>query len=84
MIRLSGVKGLDFAIAEAKKHGVYLILSLANNYNDFGGKNQYVQWARQRGQNLNSDDDFYRTDMVKAFYKSHIKVCLQSPNDSAG
>ncbi|CAA6662243.1 unnamed protein product [Spirodela intermedia] len=76
--------GLDFVVSEAKKHGVYLILSLANNYDEFGGKNQYVRWARQRGQNLNSDDDFYRSDLVKAFYKSHVKAVLSRVNTVTG
>ncbi|MQL79712.1 hypothetical protein Taro_012164 [Colocasia esculenta] len=77
-------KGLDFVISEAGKHGVYLILSLANQWNDFGGRNQYVQWARQRGQSLNSDDDFFRNDVVKTFYKNHIKAVLTRVNTITG
>ncbi|XP_078445204.1 putative mannan endo-1,4-beta-mannosidase 9 [Wolffia australiana] len=77
-------KGLDFTVAEAKKHGVYLILSLSNNYNDFGGKNQYVQWARQSGENLNSDDDFFRSDLAKAFYKNNVKAVISRVNTFTG
>ncbi|KAF3794411.1 Mannan endo-1-4-beta-mannosidase 4 [Nymphaea thermarum] len=66
-------KGLDFVVSEARKYGIHLILSLVNNYNDFGGRRQYVQWARERGQQLNSDDDFYRNPVVKSYYKNHIK-----------
>ncbi|RZC48862.1 hypothetical protein C5167_017287 [Papaver somniferum] len=39
-------KGLDFVISEAKRNGIYLMLSLSNNYENYGGKKQYVQWAR--------------------------------------
>ncbi|KAL6008997.1 Beta-mannosidase B [Asimina triloba] len=69
-------KGLDFVIAEARKHGVYLILSFVNNYDNYGGRKQYVEWAREYGQYLGSDDDFYRNPVVKGFYKDHVKVYI--------
>lgn len=68
------VKGLDFVIAEARRNGIKLILSLANNYESFGGKKQYVNWARNGGHYLNSDDDFFTDSVVKGFYKNHIRV----------
>ncbi|CAN4099992.1 unnamed protein product [Withania somnifera] len=53
-------QGLDFVISEARKYGIRLILSFVNNYKDFGGRNQYAQWARNAGiQNINNEDDFY-------------------------
>ncbi|KAJ6740053.1 MANNAN ENDO-14-BETA-MANNOSIDASE-LIKE PROTEIN [Salix purpurea] len=67
-------KGLDFVVAEARRYGIKLILSLANNYDNFGGKKQYVNWARNRGQYLTSDDDFFRHPVVKGYYKNHIKA----------
>ena len=67
-------KGLDFVIHEAKRHGIKLILSLVNNYEDYGGKNQYVKWARDQGQNITSDDDFFSNPLVKGFYKKHVNV----------
>lgn len=66
---------MDYAIHEAGKNGIKLILSLVNNYNDFGGKNQYVNWAKSQGQSLTSDDDFYTNSVVKGYFKNHIKVC---------
>lgn len=67
-------KGLDYVISEAKRHGIHLILSLANNWNDFGGRKQYVEWAKNRGQHLNNDDEFFTNPITKRFYKDHIKV----------
>lgn len=61
-------------IYEARKHGIKLILSLVNNYNDTGGKKQYVNWARNERQNIFSDDDFFTNSVVKGYYKNHIKV----------
>lgn len=71
------LQGLDFVISEAGKYGVQLILSLVNNWNDYGGKSQYVKWARERGgQYLNNDDDFFVHPVVKQYYKNHVKVSI--------
>ncbi|KAK4490672.1 hypothetical protein RD792_001363 [Penstemon davidsonii] len=77
-------KGLDFVVAEARRYGIKLILSLANNYESFGGKNQYVNWARNQGQYLTSDDDFFRNSVVKGFYKNHIRTILNRYNTITG
>ncbi|KAB1999079.1 hypothetical protein ES319_D12G136300v1, partial [Gossypium barbadense] len=69
-------KGLDFVVAEAKKFKIHLILSLVNNFKDFGGKGKYVQWAKQRGQDLENEDDFYTNSLVKEYYKNHVKMIL--------
>ena len=69
----TNIQGLDCVISEAKKNGVRLILSLSNNYKDFGGRPQYVNWARNAGAPVNSDD-FYTNEVVKGHYKNHVKV----------
>jgi len=45
-----------------------------NNYENFGGKKQYVNWARSHGQYLTSDDDFFRSPVVKGYYMNHVRV----------
>lgn len=65
---------MDFALAEARRHGIKIILSFANNYESFGGRKQYVDWARSRGRPVSSEDDFFTDSLVKDFYKNHIKV----------
>ncbi|KAH0660890.1 hypothetical protein KY290_029622 [Solanum tuberosum] len=77
-------QGLDYAIHEAGKNGIKLILSLVNNYNDFGGKNQYVNWAKSQGQSLTSDDDFYTNSVVKGYFKNHIKAVVTRNNSISG
>ncbi|KAI4982341.1 hypothetical protein ZWY2020_022833 [Hordeum vulgare] len=76
--------GLDFVVAEAKKRGLYLILSLTNNWGDFGGKRQYVQWAKEQGHNLGSDDDFFTDRLTQRFYMNHIKRVLTRVNNLTG
>ncbi|XP_058099997.1 mannan endo-1,4-beta-mannosidase 5-like [Magnolia sinica] len=69
-------QALDFVISEARRYKVRLILSLANNFKDFGGRPQYVQWARNAGAQVSSDDDFYTNPVVKDYYKNHVKKVL--------
>ncbi|XP_031472624.1 mannan endo-1,4-beta-mannosidase 5-like [Nymphaea colorata] len=73
-------QGLDFVISEARKNGIRLILSLVNNYKDFGGRPQYVQWARNAGVQINGDDDFYTNPVVKGYYKAHVMRVLTRVN----
>lgn len=64
-------------ISEARKYGIKLVLSLVNSYENFGGRKQYVEWARSQGrQSISSEDDFYTNYVVKGYYKNHIKVKL--------
>ncbi|KAI4327635.1 hypothetical protein L6164_020072 [Bauhinia variegata] len=77
-------KGLDYVVSEARRYGIKLILSLANNYDSFGGKKQYVNWARSNGQYLTSDDDFFRSPVVKGYYKNHVKTVLNRYNSFTG
>ncbi|KAL8098495.1 mannan endo-1,4-beta-mannosidase 7-like [Apium graveolens] len=77
-------QGLDFVIYEARRHGIKLILSLVNNYEDYGGKNQYVNWARDQGEHITCDDDFFSNPMVKGFYKNHVNTILSRRNSITG
>ncbi|CAD5173361.1 unnamed protein product [Musa acuminata subsp. malaccensis] len=76
--------GLDFVVSEARRYGIRLILSLANNYDTFGGKKQYVQWARNQGQYIASDDEFFTNPVVGGFYKNHVKTVLTRVNSITG
>ncbi|KAL0456280.1 UNVERIFIED_CONTAM: Mannan endo-1,4-beta-mannosidase 2 [Sesamum latifolium] len=66
-------QALDFVVSEARKYGIRLILSFVNNYNDFGGRQQYAQWARNAGVQINTEDDFYTHPVLKDYYKNHIR-----------
>ncbi|KAI4374975.1 hypothetical protein MLD38_012903 [Melastoma candidum] len=68
--------GLDFVVSEARKYGMRMVLSLENNYDAMGGKKQYVEWARARGQPVSSEGDFFTNELVKSFYKDHVKSSI--------
>uniref|UniRef100_A0A0E0JM17 mannan endo-1,4-beta-mannosidase n=1 Tax=Oryza punctata TaxID=4537 RepID=A0A0E0JM17_ORYPU len=77
-------KGLDFVLSEARKYGIKVILSLVDNYDSFGGRKQYVNWARAQGQGIGSDDEFFTNPVVKGFYKNHVKTVLMRRNTITG
>lgn len=61
-----------------------MILSLVNNYENYGGKKQYVEWGRSKGQSINSEDDFFTNPVVKGYYKNHINAVLTRRNSITG
>lgn len=73
-------KALDFVISEARRHRIRLILSLCNNWPEYGGKAQYVKWGNEAGLNLSSDDDFFRDQTIREYYKSYVKAVLTRVN----
>ncbi|PIA41100.1 hypothetical protein AQUCO_02300123v1 [Aquilegia coerulea] len=77
-------QALDFVVSEARQYGIRLVLSFVNNYNDFGGKAQYVQWAKNAGVPINSDDDFYANDVLKKYYKDHVQKVVTRLNTVTG
>ncbi|KAL5715497.1 mannan endo-1,4-beta-mannosidase [Ranunculus cassubicifolius] len=67
-------KGLDYVIAEARKHGIKLILTLVNNLQHFGGKSQYVKWAWGQGYGLSSSNDsFFFDPSIVNHFKTYVK-----------
>jgi mannan endo-1,4-beta-mannosidase len=40
----SGLRALDFVIAKAHEYSIRLIIPLVNNWDHYGGMNQYVEW----------------------------------------
>ncbi|MCO5564361.1 hypothetical protein L7F22_018021 [Adiantum nelumboides] len=76
---------LDYAIVEARRQGVRLLLSLVNNLPAFGGKGQYVEWARSAGSDLgSSNDSFFSDATVRHYYKHHLKTVLTRVNSLSG
>lgn len=78
-------QALDYAIVEARQHGVRLLLSLVNNLPQYGGKGQYVEWARDAGADVgSSNDSFYRDPTVRGYYKHHMKAIMTRVNSFSG
>ncbi|KAL8550169.1 hypothetical protein ACS0TY_008844 [Phlomoides rotata] len=50
--------------AQASKYGMNVARTWAFSDGGFGGKRQYVQWARYQGQYMNNDDDFFTNSIT--------------------
>ncbi|CAO2153497.1 unnamed protein product [Urochloa humidicola] len=73
-------QALDFVVSEARKHKMRLILSLCNNWEDYGGKAQYLRWGKEAGLELTSEDDFFSDPTIKSYYKAFVKAVLTRVN----
>ncbi|KAH7316057.1 hypothetical protein KP509_21G076800 [Ceratopteris richardii] len=77
-------QALDFVLNQARLSGLRLILTLVNNWDDYGGKAKYVEWAKAAGSALSSKDDFFTSRIVKEYYKNHVKAMLNRVNSITG
>ena len=74
-----GLERLDYVIAKAGQLGLRLIIPLTNNWNDFGGMDQYVRW---RGGQYH--DEFYTDATIRVWYKDWISHVLNRVNTLTG
>ncbi|KAL6614532.1 hypothetical protein ACP70R_036802 [Stipagrostis hirtigluma subsp. patula] len=78
-------RALDLVVAEAGRHGVRLVLSLANNLEHYGGKTQYVRWAWEEGVGLSaSNDSFFSDPAIRDYFKVYLKTLLTRENHLTG
>ncbi|WP_298458231.1 cellulase family glycosylhydrolase [uncultured Cellulomonas sp.] len=75
----SGLEKLDYMVAKAKEEGVRLVLPLTNNWANFGGMDQYNQWA---GSQFHSD--FYTDPQIRTWYKDWVSHLLNRVNTVTG
>ncbi|KAI4999371.1 hypothetical protein ZWY2020_003960 [Hordeum vulgare] len=71
---------VDFMVSEARRYKMRLILSLCNNWEDYGGKAQYVRWGKEASVDLTSDDDFFSDPTLKGYYKAFVEDVLSRIN----
>jgi len=75
----SYLQGLDYVLHKADQMGIRVILPFVNNWDDYGGMNQYVDWNGG-----GSHDDFYTNTTIKGWYKNHISTLLDRVNSYNG
>lgn len=77
---------LDFVVATAASYGIRLIMTLTNNWRDFGGMDQYVRWEQLVDPTYTgaNHDDFYVSPWQRAAYKAWVSRLLNRVNTLTG
>jgi len=74
-----GLVGLDTVVAEAKKRGLRLIMTLSNYWDAYGGFPRYATWAGASG-----PDDFYTNTTMQGYLKDYATKLSQRVNTLTG
>jgi hypothetical protein len=84
----AGPRHLDRVIAAAGRAGVRLIITLGNNWSDYGGVPRYLRWLGQKdegnGASYGATDRFYSDPRAWAAYRAHIERLLKRANQVTG
>jgi len=72
-------QNLDYVIYKAKQKGIKLILTLSNNWGDFGGVDQYNRWV-----NSYNHDDFFRNENIKSIFRDYVRYIINRKNIYTG
>ncbi len=81
---------MDFAVSEAAKRDIRLIIVLSNYWDDFGGIAEYVNWYNEKYGYTQSDSeyaqkhDFYTNEEIKGYYKTYINYLISRTNQYNG
>lgn len=75
----NSLERLDYAVSQAKKKGIRIVLVMTNNWPDFGGMPQYVKWAGGT-----QHDEFYSRPELRQAYKDYVKFILTHKNQYTG
>jgi len=74
-----GLVGLDTVVAEAKKRGIRLIMTLTNYWDAYGGFPRYATWAGAAGA-----DDFYTNTTMQGYLKDYATTLAKRVNTLTG
>ena len=75
----NGLQKLDYVIAAASARNIKLIIPFVNNWNGFGGMDQYVRWAGG-----STHAQFYTDPRIQGWFKTYISTLLNRTNSITG
>lgn len=78
IFREEGLRALDQAVAEAKARGIRLILTLTNNWPEYGGLETYARWSGKK------HDDFFFDEQIQGWWKGYARHLAQRVNTFTG
>lgn len=73
-------QGLDYVVAKAEQLGLRLMLVLVNNWDDYGGMNQWVKWSPT----AKIHDDFYNDINTRNWFRRYISTLVNRRNSFSG
>ncbi|HEY0734094.1 MAG TPA: cellulase family glycosylhydrolase [Herpetosiphonaceae bacterium] len=81
-----GLRRLDYIIYKAGQLRLKLVIPFTNNWNDFGGMDQYVRWRESSSAESRTwyHDDFYTDPVIRGWYKDWIAHLLNRTNSYTG
>ncbi|MCD6149511.1 cellulase family glycosylhydrolase [bacterium] len=71
------LKKMDRIIFDAEKYNIRLIPVLVNNWDDYGGKKQYLKWT---GNDIKNGDLFFSENNTKKLFKNYIDHIISRKN----
>jgi mannan endo-1,4-beta-mannosidase len=74
-----GFRQLDRVVEQAARHGLKLVITLVNRWDDFGGMKWYVEQTGGCGV-----DEFYTRQSIKDAYKSYVAHVVNRVNTRTG
>ncbi len=80
-----GLKRLDYVLYKANQLGLKVIIPFVNNWNAFGGMDQYVRWRTMQDPNFNPyHDRFYTDSSIRQWFQQWIAHLLTRTNSYTG
>jgi mannan endo-1,4-beta-mannosidase len=77
----TGLGRFDYVIESAKRHGIKLMVTLSNNWGDFGGIDVYVD---RLGSAQKYHSEFFTSESIKNAFKSYVEKVLNRVNTFTG
>ncbi|HEX9104929.1 MAG TPA: hypothetical protein VF997_22115, partial [Polyangia bacterium] len=79
-----GPRQLDRVLAAARAHGLRVIVTLSNFWDDFGGIRQYLAWAKLPTDAFGARDRFFSDERTRAAYRAHVARLVERVNSVTG
>ncbi|MBI4974826.1 MAG: hypothetical protein HZC19_03370 [Candidatus Omnitrophica bacterium] len=68
----SGFSKMEYIIYKASQSNMKLIIPFVNNWDDFGGINQYVKWLTGTTPSISEHGLFFTDSTIKGWYKNYV------------
>ncbi len=81
MMNEERLERMDFVITVAEKYNIRLIPVLVNNWDDYGGKTQYLKWT---GEDIAQTNLFFSEEKSKNLFKNYIDHIVVRQNTITG